>query len=83
MGCATCAAKNQSRTNLYAFQNKKRNIKRAFREPKPCKYTFEQITERLEIETNVRHKKYLNNALKNYSKNCNLFNNQLDKVFNA
>lgn len=81
MACASCAAKNQSRTNLYAFQNKKRLSKLSSLSSKPCKYTFEQISERLEIETNIRHKKYLQNALKNYSKNCNLFNRQLDKVF--
>lgn len=84
MACASCAAKNQSQTALSSFRNmssKRLKSLRGLREPKPCKYTFEQISERLETEENRRHKNYLKNALKNYSKNCNLFNRQLDKVF--
>lgn len=83
MACSSCGAKNQSQTALNSFRSmSKRKLKSLRqREPKPCKYTFEQISERLETETNLRHKNYLKNALKNYSKNCNLFNRQLDKVF--
>ena len=81
MACASCAAKNQSQTALSSFRNMSKKRLMSLREPKPCKYTFEQISERLETEENKRHKNYLKNALKNYSKNCNLFNRQLDKVF--
>ena len=81
MACASCAAKNQSQTALSSFRSMSKKRLMSLREPKPCKYTFEQISERLETEENKRHKNYLKNALKNYSKNCNLFNRQLDKVF--
>ncbi len=81
MACASCAAKNQSQTALSSFRYMSKKTLMSLREPKPCKYTFEQISERLETEENRRHKNYLKNALKNYSKNCNLFNRQLDKVF--
>ena len=81
MACASCAAKNQSQTALSSFRNMSKKRLSSLREPKSCKYTFEQISERLEIEENRRHKNYLKNALRNYSKNCNLFNRQLDKVF--
>lgn len=81
MACASCAAKNQSQTALSSFRSMSKKRLMSLREPKPCKYTFEQISERLETEENRRHKNYLKNALKNYSKNCNLFNRQLDKVF--
>ena len=83
MACSSCAAKNQSQTALHSFRNMSKRKLQSLRqrEPKSCKYTFEQISKRLETETNVRHKNYLKNALKNYSKNCNLFNRQLDRVF--
>lgn len=82
MACSTCASKNQGQTNLVQFQRKNRKgKKRTARALAPCKYTFEQISGKLETTDNPRHKNYLKNALKNYSKNCNLFNRQLDKVF--
>ena len=81
MACSSCGAKNQSQTALSSFRSMSKKRLMSLREPKPCKYTFEQISERLETEENKRHKNYLKNALKNYSKNCNLFNRQLDKVF--
>jgi hypothetical protein len=83
MGCSACSAKNQSQTALNAFRGMSPKKLKSLRQsnPKPCKYTFEQISERFDTETNARHKNYLKNALVNYSKNCNLFNRQLDKIF--
>lgn len=83
MGCSLCGSKNRSQTALSSFRSMSKGRLNALKakESKPCKYTFEQISERLETEENKRHKNYLKNALKNYSKNCNLFNRQLDKVF--
>ncbi len=80
MACSSCAAKNQSRTALNAFKSMSRN---RLRKLQPCQYTFEQISEKLETETNKRNQNYLKNALKNYSKNCNLFIRQLNKIFNT
>lgn len=81
MACSACSQKNQSQTFLRAASRKKTH--NLFQTTKPCKYTFEQISLKLETTVNKIHKNYLQNALKSFSKNCNLFNKQLDKVFNA
>lgn len=78
--CASCAAKQQLAG--YALN---RTAKPKVSSPVECKYTFEQIGNKLVnlIEENKKfiHISYLRSALNLYSKNCNLFNKQLDEVF--
>lgn len=78
--CASCAAKQQLAG--YALN---RTAKPKTVLPVDCKYTFEQIGNKLSLlieeNENFTHISYLRSALKLYSKNCNLFNKQLDEVF--
>lgn len=82
MGCA-CGNKNQSATALAQFKRQgiKPKTKSLSLKSVDCKYTFEEISEKYETVTKLAHKKYLKNALLNYAKNCNLFNSQLDRIF--
>jgi hypothetical protein len=76
--CASCAAKQQAMT--YA-KGQKNTLTKPLINNEVCKYTFEEIALKL-VDAEGLYKSYLKSALNLYEKNCNMFNKQLDEIFN-
>lgn len=74
--CSTCSK---------AYSGYKFNKKLTIPQIQECKYTFDQLAnklqEQIELQGKSIHISYLRSALNFYSKNCNLFNKQLDELF--
>lgn len=75
--CAPCAAKQQAMTFAIGQKN---TLSKPLINNDVCKYTFEEIVLKL-TEVEGLQKSYIKSALNLYEKNCNMFNKQLDEIF--